>query len=291
MTSIAQKLAVVTGGAGFIGSHLCERLVKAGYRVISLDNYFTGKKENHVAGVEYRQGHTKDIASLISETPNIIYHLGEYSRVAKSIEEPALVWDMNMAGTAGVLEFWRTQQCKLVYAGSSTKFARTRADGIEGKDLSPYTWAKAANTELVQNYASWYSVPFSIAYFYNVYGPRELSGAYGTAVEIFRQARLAGAPLPVFSPGTQRRIYTHVEDTVEALLLIGERGGGEEYGIAARDEYETIAVARLFGGVIEMKPARRTSRPGAAVDTEAIRKLGWSPKHTLAEYVAQVTSA
>ena len=77
-----QKQAVVTGGAGFVGSHLCERLVTLGYQVISLDNYFTGSKENHIEGVEYRDGHTKDIAKLIPEHPDLIYHLGEYSRVA-----------------------------------------------------------------------------------------------------------------------------------------------------------------------------------------------------------------
>lgn len=87
-----KKLIVVTGGAGFVGSHLCERLSREGHRVISLDNYFTGSKENHVEGVEYREGHTKDIEKHIPETPDLIYHLGEYSRVAKSLEEPHVVW-------------------------------------------------------------------------------------------------------------------------------------------------------------------------------------------------------
>src|SRR3989344_3823358 len=116
------QLILVTGGAGFIGSHLCVRLVKEGHHVISLDNYFTGRRENHVPGVDYREGHTKDIEKHISETPDLIYHLGEYSRVEKSLEEPALVWDLNKDGTFGVLEFWRKRGCKMIYAGSSTKF-------------------------------------------------------------------------------------------------------------------------------------------------------------------------
>ena len=90
--TLEHKCALVTGGAGFVGSHLCERLVKDGYRVISLDNYFTGSESNHVGGVEYRKGHTKDILTLVPETPDIIYHLGEYSRVAKSLEEPEIVF-------------------------------------------------------------------------------------------------------------------------------------------------------------------------------------------------------
>ena len=103
-----KKLILVTGGAGFIGSHLCARLVKDGHKVISLDNYFTGTCKVH-RDVDYREGHTKDIEKHIPETPDLIYHLGEYSRVEKSFEEPALVWDLNKDGTFGVLEFWRNK--------------------------------------------------------------------------------------------------------------------------------------------------------------------------------------
>lgn len=290
------KTIVVTGGAGFIGSHLCERLVKDGHKVISLDNYFTGSRDNHVAGVEYREGHTKDIAKLIPETPDLIYHLGEYSRVAKSIEEPALVWDLNMDGTFGVLEYWRqknikenkAKECKLVYAGSSTKMATPRPDGVAGRDLSPYTWAKASNTELVRNYSHWYNLPYSVAYFYNVYGPREQAGEYGTVIEIFRRKKMAGEALPVRAPGTQERIYTHVDDTVNGLLLVGEKGERDEYSIAAKESYPILEVAKLFGGSIEMLPARTTSRPSAAVDTDThkIEALGWHQEHELTDYIA-----
>ena len=174
---------LVTGGAGFVGSRLCERLVATGHRVISLDNYFTGSRDNHVQGVEYREGHTKDIAALVPEEIDIIYHLGEYSRVEQSLTEPHVVWDLNSAGTFAVLEFWRARKCKLVYAGSSTKFS----DGGLGRNLSPYTWSKAAHTELVKNYATWYDLPYAITYFYNVYGPGEIPhGPYSTLLAIFQ---------------------------------------------------------------------------------------------------------
>ncbi|HVX90773.1 MAG TPA: NAD-dependent epimerase/dehydratase family protein [Candidatus Paceibacterota bacterium] len=283
------KLVVVTGGAGFVGSHLCERLVADGHKVISLDNYFTGKHENEVAGVEYREGHTKDIATLVPETPDLIYHLGEYSRVAESMNEPGLVWDFNIVGTAAVLEFCREKKCKIVYAGSSTKFADARDDGTAGRDLSPYTWSKAVNTELVRNYGLWYDVPYAITYFYNVYGPRELSGRYGTVVEIFNQNRKNGEPHKVNAPGTQTRAYTHVKDTVEALVLIGAEGRGDEYGIGTEDVYSALEVAELFGGEVLMMPARRTSRPSAHVDAEKVKALGWKPSWTLKEYIRSIT--
>lgn len=282
-----QKLILVTGGAGFIGSHLCARLVKEGHKVISLDNYFTGSRENHVPGVDYREGHTKDIEKHVSETPDLTYHLGEYSRTAVAKEEPDIVWDLNILGTIGVLEFCRKKKIKLVYAGSSTKFAHDRADGVAGRDLSPYTWAKASNTELVKNYGAWYDVPYAIAYFYNVYGPRELSGKYGTVIEIYKQNYLKGEPLKVNGPGTQTRTYTHVDDTIDALLLIGEKGQGDEYGIASTNTFSTKEVAELFGSEIVMMPARKTSRPSTPTDTVKTESLGWKATRSLEAYIEE----
>jgi UDP-glucose 4-epimerase len=282
-----QKLAVVTGGAGFVGSHLCERLVKEGYRVISLDNYFTGSEDNHVEGVEYRRGHTKDIAELIPETPDVLFHLGEYSRTAVAMDEPSVVFDMNIIGTVAVVEFWRKKKCKLIYAGSSTKGAPDRDDGIAGRDLSPYTWSKAINTELVANYARWYDLPYAISYFYNVYGPRELSGFYGTVVEIFYRQFLKQEPCRVNGPGTQTRAYTHVLDTVEALRLIAEYGEGDGYGIANEsDNYSPLQLAELYGLEVELQSPRKTSRPYSNVKIEKTIALGWQPTHTLTDYIA-----
>lgn len=282
-----QKTILVTGGAGFVGSHLCERLLKDGHRVISLDNYFTGTKDNHIEGVEYREGHTKDIATLITEAPDVIYHLGEYSRVAKSIEEPTLVFDLNMEGTFAVLEFWRVRGGKLVYAGSSTKFAGVRADGVDGRELSPYTWGKAANSELVHNYGRWYDLPYAIAYFYNVYGPRERGGvdAYGTVIETFHQNVLQGAPHQIRGTGEQTRAFTHVLDTVEGLVAIGEGGEKDEYAISAKEVYSLLDVARLYGGEIEFLPATKSTRSTGAEDTSKLEALGWSQRYTLEDYI------
>lgn len=280
-----QKLVLVTGGAGFIGSHLCERLAKDGYRAISLDNYFTGRRENHVPGVEYREGHTRDIEKHIPESPDLIFHLGEYSRVEKSFEEPALVWDLNKNGTFGVVEFWRKRGGKLVYAGSSTKFG----DGGLGRMQSPYAWTKASNTELVQNYSNWYGLSHAISYFYNVYGPGERSGPYGTLIEIFRQKYLSGEPLGVVAPGTQRRNFTHIDDIISGLVLIGEKGDGDEFGLGATESYSVLEVARLFGGEILMLPERKGNRLEAALDTTRAHALGWRATKKLSDYIANIT--
>ncbi len=272
---------LVTGGAGFVGSHLCRRLAEGGHRVISLDNYFTGSKESHVPGVEYREGHTKDIQALVPEAPDLVFHLGEYSRVEKSLDEPGLVLDLNVTGTAAVAEFCRIRKCKLVYAGSSTKFG----DGGLGRDQSPYAWSKAANTELVRNYGAWYGLPYAITYFYNVYGPGERAGAYGTVIEIFRQKRLAGEPLTVNAPGTQVRNFTHVDDIVDALLLVGERGEGDDYGIGDDAPYAILEVAKMFGGEIDLRPEVPGNRMSSDIDTTKTRALGWAPKRHLPDYI------
>ncbi len=276
------KTILVTGGAGFIGSHLCERLFKLGHRVISLDNYFTGTKDNHVKGVEYREGHTKDIEKHISEKPDIIYHLGEYSRVEQSFEDIKTVWDFNKNGTFSVLEFCRKTGAKIIYAGSSTKFG----DGGLGRNQSPYAWTKASNTELVCNYGNWFNIPYAITYFYNVYGPREIKeGKYATLIALFKEKVKKAEPLTIVSPGVQKRNFTHVEDIIDGLILVGENGFGDEFGIGHPDAYSILDIAKMFGGDIVMLPERKGNRMTAEVCTEKTEKLGWKPKHDVREYI------
>ena len=212
----------------------------------------------------------------------MIYHLGEYSRIAKSLEEPQVVWDLNMEGTFGVLEYWREKKCKLIYAGSSTKF--------EASDRSPYSWGKAANSGLVANYGAWYGLLYAITYFYNVYGPGERAGVdnYGTAVETFKQNYLQGKPHEVRGTGEQTRAFTHVEDTVDGLLLAAEKGNNDEYGICAKEVYSLLDLARMFGGEIIFLPPTKSTRSSGAMDTSKLEALGWRQRHTLKDYVAEV---
>ncbi|OHA82034.1 MAG: hypothetical protein A2675_00185 [Candidatus Yonathbacteria bacterium RIFCSPHIGHO2_01_FULL_51_10] len=285
-----QKTILVTGGAGFIGSHLCERLVQnPSNRVISLDNYFTGSKDNHVPGVEYREGHTKDIERHVPETPDIVYHLGEYSRVEQSVLEPDVVHDLNTFGTRAVVGFWKNKQCKLVYAGSSTKFG----DGGATRDTSPYARTKAENSELVRDTGESTRLPYAITYFYNVYGPRERSGVYGTVIEHFKRMYLSGTPCAVVAPGTQVRNFTHVGDIIDALILVGDRGQGDEYGLGNERTYSILDVAGMFGfkkEEIVMFPERLGNRMVSRIDTTKTRALGWDAKRALSDYIERFTS-
>lgn len=289
---MTKQIILVTGGAGFIGSHLCERLVKDGHKVISLDNYFTGLKENHVDGVEYIEGHTKDIEKHIKEIPDLVYHLGEYSRIEASLKEPEVVWDLNIKGSLAVLEFWRKHKCKLVYAGSSSRFADERPDKVEGRDRSPYSWGKASMSDLVHNYGRWYDLPYSIAYFYSVYGPGERAGwyegGYGTVVGTFKGCYLAGDPCKINGTGEQTRTFTHVDDTIDALILIGEKGERDEYGISAKEVHSLLDLAEMYGLDVEFKPATKSTRSAGAIDTSKLKSLGWKQQRTLKEYIENI---
>lgn len=281
-----EKTILVTGGAGFIGSHLIEKILPLGAKVCSLDDYSTGKKENHIDGATYIKGSTKDIFRLVSFKPDLVYHLGEYARVEKSFDDIGRVWESNKNGTFAVLEFCRKHMSKIVYAGSSTKFG----DGGLGRDQSPYAWTKASNTELVRNYGQWFSLPYAITYFYNVYGPREIStGPYATLIGIFKEKHKSGKPLTVVSPGTQKRNFTHVSDIAKGLVLVGEKGEGDDYGLGSEISYSILDITKMFGGKIEMLPERKGNRMFSTIDVSKSRhELGWRALQNIENYISEI---
>ncbi len=280
-----KKTILVTGGAGFIGSHLVKALIKEGHNVISLDNYFSGIKNSHIKGAEYREGHTKDIEKHITETPDIVYHLGEYARVERSLGELEIVWDLNIVGTFAVFEFCRNKNIKIVYAGSSTKFG----DGGLSRCETPYAWTKAANTELIKNYGKWFGLKYAIVYFYNVYGVGERGiGNYATLIGIFKNQFLSGAPLSVVSPGTQKRNFTHIDDIIKGLLLIGQKGEGEEYDLGSEEKYSVLEVAKMFKTIFKMLPERRGNRMDSEIDLTKSKQIGWSAEKRLKDYIEEI---
>ena len=275
---------LVTGGAGFIGSNLCERLVNDNHNVVSLDNYFTGSRNNQIANVTYITGDTQTIELEFNDNTkfDIIYHLGEYARVEQSFNDFELVYNYNKLGTMAVLNFAKKVEAKLIYAGSSTKFA----DQHDGYIKSPYTWSKESNTEFVKLFCEWNNMDYAITYFYNVYGPREMGkGKYGTLIALFKEKIDRGEPLTVVLPGTQRRNFTHVDDIVDGLIIIGEKGYGDELGIGHNISYSVMEVAELFGGPIKTLPARKGNRMSGKVVTDRTKALGWYPKKELKDYI------
>lgn len=281
---MARKTIVVTGGAGHVGSHVVEMLVSdPDNRVISLDNYFNGSEANHIRGAEYRRGHTKDIEALIPENAVIVYHLGEYARITPSFEDVQQVFDMNILGTLSVVEFCRTRRvAKLVYAASSTKFA---IEG-DGRHQNPYSFAKAMNVDLITDYGRWYDLPYAICYFYNAFGPRERGeGKYATVIAKFQEQYLAGTPLTVVAPGTQRRAFTYVKDLARGIILAGESGFGDGYNLGVRNSHSVLQIAQAFGGPIEIVEGYSGRAESANDPSRAEKELGWEPTLEIMDYI------
>jgi len=271
---------LILGGAGFVGSNLVKKLSKNN-EVYVIDNFSTGKKANKTKGVYYHEGETRDIDSILGRENtkiDIIYHLGEYSRVMTSFDDVEKVIDYNVKGTLAVIEYCRKNKTRLIYAGSSTKF---------GDAESPYSLFKKQNTEIIERYGEWYGLDYAIAYFYNVYGKNQISkGRFATLIGILEENVKAGRPHKINGPGIQSRNFTHVDDIVTGLILIGEKGKGE-YCLGSNEEFTILEVAKMFGGPIEMQNKQRGDRNFSLIDLTNIEKLGWKAKRNLKDYTTK----
>jgi UDP-glucose 4-epimerase len=278
------KTILVTGGAGHVGSHIIEELVKnPNNKVISLDNYFNGSTANHIAGAEYRTGHTKDIDKLIPETPDIVFHLGEYARITPSFDEPDKVYDMNIVGTFAVVEFCRKRGVgKLVYSASSTKFA---IEG-DGRHQNPYSFTKATNVDLINDYSRWYNLPYAICYFYNAFGPREKGiGKYATLIAKFEQIYLNRGEFTVVKPGTQKRNFTYVKDLARGIILVAEKGHGDGYALGNTKGYSIVEIAEAFGGPIKYVDGYPGRAESGQAPNKAREELGWNTTVDILDYI------
>jgi len=273
---------LILGGAGFVGSNLVKKLSEdKNNQVAVIDNLSTGSEENMVNSATYIKAETEEIDYILKErlcfTPDIIYHLGEYSRVLTSFEDIDDVVDFNVKGTLAVIEYCRKTKTRLIYAGSSTKF---------GDAESPYSLFKKQNTEIIKRYGEWYGLDYAIAYFYNVYGKNQIStGRFATLIGILEENIKAGRPHKINEPGTQRRSFTHIDDVINGLILIGEKGTGE-YCLGISEEFTILEVAKMFGGPIEMQNKQRGDRNFSLIDLTNIEKLGWKAEKSLADYIS-----
>lgn len=286
---------LITGGAGFIGANLIPYLIDKYQKaqIISIDNYFTGKKENHIANerVTYIRGNTQEIVSIWNSyqhpDPQVVFHLGEYSRIAQSFSDFDQLWEFNLNGTKEVVKFCYEKKAKLVYAGSSSKFGN---DGLD-ENLSPYAWIKAKNVEFIKNYSVWYGMDYVITYFYNVYGPKHIkNGKYATVIGKFEAQFEENKHLTVVSPGTQTRDFTHVRDIVRGMVLCYEKGSGDGYELGTGNPISIIDVAKMFNHKYKIVPERIGEREKGKANIQKVKSLGWEPEMNLKDYILEFTS-
>ena len=263
-----KNIILVTGGVGFIGSNLIELLLKKTKKtIISFDNYSTGSKKNHIKNsrVKYFKGNTVDINNILMKyKKNIhsLFHFGEFARIYQSFKKFDECYDSNSIGTKAVFKFCLDNKIKLIYSATSSNL------GNNGKDenLSPYAWSKSKNIELIKNYNKWFGLKYEFVYFYNVYGPGQISvGAMATVIGIFENLYKKNKPLTVVKPGNQSRRFTHILDTVEACYFAWRKNECKHYSISNKKSYTILQVAKLFHSKIKMLPPREGERYASAL--------------------------
>jgi len=295
------ELDVVTGGAGFIGSHLVDRLIEAGRRVRVVDDFSIGRKANleqHLDGgwLEIVTADVADAAAVEAacQGADRIFHLAGRADVVPSIELPDAYFRANVDGTFSALEAARRHRARrFVYAASSSCYGiptlYPTPETAPADPRYPYALTKYLGEQLALHWARVYGLSAVSLRFFNVYGPRaRTSGTYGAVFGVFLAQLLAGQPLTIVGDGTQTRDFTFVSDAVDALLVAADRGEpAEVYNVGSGEPASVNELVRLLGAPATVHIAKRPGEPECtwADITKIGTELGWKPKVSFAEGV------
>ena len=266
---MGKKIIVVTGGAGFVGSNLIEYFLakNKNLKIISIDNYSSGSKKNHInnSRIQYLRGDTKNISKILTKYKKKIdslFHFGEFSRIYQSFLQMKECVNSNSIGSHEVFNFCLQNKIKLIYSATSASIGNKGND----KNLSPYAFTKAKNLELLENLKKWFNFKFEILYFYNVYGPRQITkGKMATVIGIFEEQYKLKKPLTVVLPGSQSRRFTHISDTVKICYLAWKKNKNQHYSISHKKSHSILEVAKMFNSKIKLVPSRKGERYASAL--------------------------
>ena len=294
---MAQK-AVVTGGAGFIGSHLVDALVESAFEVHVVDNYAAGKREDRIN--KKANYHELDIRSTdeiqkVFMGADVIFHTAALPRVPYSIEYPVETTDVNVKGTVSVLTAAvRAKVRRVVYSSSGSSYGEQNtlplSENMIANPVNPYGLQKYVGELFARVWADTYGIQTVSLRYFNVYGPKlDPTGPYALAVGAFLLARKNGKPMTIYGDGTVTRDYTHVNDVVRANLLARESksvGKGEVINVGAGRNVTIKYLADLVGGDIVYAPPRIEAHDSQADNRKAKELLGWEPTIRLEEGIA-----
>jgi UDP-glucose 4-epimerase len=288
-----KNIIVVTGGAGFVGSNLIEKIIlKTNFKIISIDNYSSGKKVNHIKDkrIRYIKAHTKQISKVLNiykKNIHSLFHFGEFARIYQSFLKMDECINSNSIGTHEVFNFCMLNKIKLIYSATSASLGNHGND----KNLSPYAFTKSKNLELLENLKKWFSFKFEIIYFYNVYGPKQISkGDMATVIGIFENCYKNKLPLTVVKPGNQSRRFTHISDTVDICFKAWKENKCRHYSISNKKSFTIFQVAKLFKSKIRLLPAREGERYASALTSMNLSNKVYKMfgKIKLEEYIKKI---
>ena len=279
---------LVTGGAGFIGTNLVNKLLKEGHEVMSLDNYDSGLKENELSGCIYKEGELETLKYFNGDNFDIIYHLAALSRIQPSFENPLETFRVNTEGSLIIAEWARKYNVKVIYAGSSSRWH----DPLQ----SPYACFKHMGEEVFKMYRKVYNLNVEIARFYNVYGPKEIvDGDWAAVIGIWRRQVRDGERITIVGDGEQRRDFTHVHDIVDALYKIGVGNESHEdaWELGTGVNYSINEVFEMFKQRFNVEAVYLPDQPGNYRKTlrennDSLERLGWKPEDQLLSYIQRL---
>ena len=281
------KKILITGGAGFIASNLIKLILDNNSKVFiySYDNYYSGSQKNHIKStkVKYIKGDTQKInKNRLLKKINFdhVFHFAEFSRIVPSFDNYDTCIKTNTYGTFEVIKFCLEKKAKLIYSASSSTIGNN-------KFLSPYSWSKYANNELIKNFSKWFGLKYVIVYFYNVYGPNQITKGHMSAViGIFEKQYLLGKPLTVVKPGTQKRDFTHVEDIANGTYLAATKSLNSEFHLGSGKNYSIIEVAKMFKSKYKLVSERPGERfYSLSKSNKAKIQLKYRIKNDLKSYI------
>lgn len=292
---------IVTGGAGFIGSHLVDLLLNSGHDVCVLDNFSSGRVEN----IEHVSAHIRlvecDLSvlgdwSLEFEDVDWVFHLAALADIVPSIREPASYYGSNVNGTFNVLEASRWAGVKkLIYVASSSSYgvpdSYPTSEDSEIRPQYPYALTKHLGEELVMHWGQVYGLSVLSLRFFNVYGPRSrTSGTYGAVFGVFLAQKLAEKPFTVVGDGNQTRDFTYVSDVVRALIAAVESNQSfRAYNVGSGATVSVNRIVELLGGQTVHIPKRPGEPDCTFADITRIREeIGWEPKITIKEGIKEL---
>jgi len=274
---------LVTGGAGFIGTNLIKRLLKGGHQVVSIDNYSTGLKKNEQLGAIYVEKDLKFLDKCDNfywEKFDIVYHLAAKARIQPSFINPIDYFETNATVTMKIAEICSKFNIPLIYAGSSSHHS--------GKFKNPYTFSKDIGEDILEMFYNCFNLRYSIARFYNVYGPYQLlEGGYTTLIGNWVNNINKSLPCEIYGDGEQTRDFTHVDDIIDALILIIKKEAyGNKFELGRGENISINKVAKMF----KINPVYKNSKSGEARDTLCENKiahkiLNWTPKKDLMDFI------